>query len=730
MFEGCHANFVGIHQTRGEIGFVFCGIHADFLFYPYSNQVNVTACLKEVYPLRFQVMGSTFSKQFLFNEIIISKPNLQAIDIHNITCCHTLVSTFRITAGKIQVLVMDVQMVVGLLLLFDGPGILSKRITMPRKQAYIRLGTYQCVLQVIEEVATYSSQKIKYTGKTLIDKVIQTKTSKLISIHYPADICSSLYCVICLNSHKNSILNITLWNISYTGSQNRDCNFGGISIFDFLEEVFIFCENGIHPEIADLLWHRIFYTKSSSGFLVIYSYKEYSALTCHFTISASNCELVKLATCGEHQVKAVGMEILSLDFTFVQTIDPTKCTVFQVSSGLHDKNKMLSLEMNHTYMRVSGGFILPFCKALELKFDHTKFEEKAAHFKVKSFFQKHDKDSKIHLTNFEKENKAFRGKITAIDFCPGIGKMSVNFSLVKRGTFDFLLRHMSEKARCHAVFSPSYDIKTSMTVYTIYFQYLTSNWVVFVANKSTSHFKTSANFPRIVFAFFSMELRFKSQNLVISDTSDKVLRVISKSNHRDVLSHLIYYEALAKLLKIKQTKQFGNVPAIHHKIYPMQKLWRSYQYLLQWNLKDHINIAIGGSVSSLMLQIDVAPDKYQVNQLSKHNQKLSYHWIHLQMNSQLKTTFWTEQLNSMSVFVAKKGKCIFCVPFQGTMGYHRGTISWLNAFSFCARSGSSLPIFFSRESLDEFLFMLKESSDLLTITSMFIDLRVKFPQMM
>ncbi len=488
MLESCYTNYLEIHQVKRKTGFVYCGIHADFNLYSLHNHVNVTANLREAYPLVFSFIASAFSKQLVFNEMSNPKPKLYPMVVHHIMFCHAVLSTYRVTTQKFMTLILNISKTIRTsIFLYDGPGIKSDRVEPLISPNRVSLGTYQCLLQFRESSSTFSMQNIKYKGKVFFNKVVLANISMSMSIHYPPQVCVGLYCVVYLHSPQNSILNISLWNVVFTGPQNGDCNFGGISIMNLFEEIFEFCENGVYRTIVDSHWHRVVYTEYSSGVLLLHSYKEYSSFNCHLNISAANCELIKLATCGDYQLKVVGMErVLGTYFTFVQSLDPKKCTVVQVSSGLHDKNKMLTIEMNDAYMGYTNGFIYPICKAVELKLDQTKYKKFAAYFQVKSIIQKLDTTSHI---SFEKENRAFQGEISYSEVCPGRGKMLGNSSLAKTSAFGFHFEQMSVKAKCHVELSALYHIKTTMTVYKINFPYLTGNWVVFVVNTSNVNFE-------------------------------------------------------------------------------------------------------------------------------------------------------------------------------------------------------------------------------------------------
>ncbi len=741
MLESCYTNNLEIYQMFGKAALVYCGIHSNFVSCPFSNQVNMTANLKEAYPLKFSFTSSTFAKKLMFSDTFLPRPKLYPMVVHNIIFCGTVISTYRITTHKFMILMLNISIMVGThLFVHDGPGILSKRMNVSASHTKLNLGTFQCLLQFKELSSKVSLPNIEYKGKTSFQKAIFANNSNSIFIDYPTEICGGFYCVVYLHSSKHYILNITVWNVFYTGPQNRDCNFGGISVLDLFEEVFVFCENERYRKIIDSLWHRVLFTKFSSGILLLHSYKEYSFLSCHINISAANCKLVKLATCGDYQLKVVGMErVFGTFFTLVQSLDPMKCTVVQVSSGLHDKNNMLDLEMSDIYMEYTKGYIYPICRVVELKLDQTKYQQFGAYFQVKSFIEKHDDISEILFSNYEKENKAFQGRITYSEVCSRRGKTSGNISLAKASTFGFYFTQMSEKAKCHVELSAHYHVKTTMTVYKVDFPYLTSNWVVFIVNTSTASFKNVVQVNRVYFpphTRMKQEVKmygsFDTKNLALSDTSDKVLNVISKTNLSDVIPLLMKFEAEASLEKIKRRKQFDNVPNILHKIYPKHKRWDSYQYLLQGNENNHIHIALQGSFSSIMIQFVLKQQKPEVQESSRSQQykEVFFHWINLKNSSQLMTTFHMEKFGHISFFVTRKGKFEFSIPFERIMGHIKGKISWLEAFKYCKLTNLSLSKFFSRDALDELLFLLKESSDLLTITTMFIDLRVKVSHIM
>ncbi len=618
------------------------------------------------------------------------------------------------------------------LFVHNGPGILSKRINVPISHTKIELTSYQCLVQFSGYSLTFSNHSIVYKGEVYFSNVLFINMMESILFHYPTQVCANLYCVIYLHSPENSILKLKVWNTSFSGKQTRDCSYGGISVLDFTEEVFAFCENGIYRNIVDSFWHRVLYVELTWGLIFLHSYVEYSSLSCHINISAVNCNLVKLTVCGDYQTKALEMGDY---FTHVQSLDPTKCTVLQLSSGLHEKNYLLDFRMSVTFLKFKKGIIYPLCKAVQLKMDQTRYNEKGVHFKVNGLIQKYDFVSEVAVHNFQ-NNKAFKGKITLTKYCNEMGKMIVNSSLAVSETFDFTFVQMFHKAPCHIELSASYHIKTTMTVYKVDFPYLSSNWLVLVVNTSNVNFKNVVQLNRIHVPS-DMELRqavqkfgsFRTKNLVLSDTSFMVLRIKSKVvNHSNSLPLLLYFEAETTLRNLYFRKHLDTVPEIYHKIYPSYRLWESYQYLLQGNLNDHILIALQGHFFSLEINFKPGQNKSKRQVFGTKHADVFYHWITQKEKLKFKVKFWNTKIGNNPVFTARKGKFIFSIPFHGIMGYKRGKISWVNAFQFCKQTKSGLPKFFSQDALEELLFLLKTSSDLLTITTMFIDLRVKFSQ--
>ncbi len=736
MYGNCHTNKLQIKQNNERVDFVYCGIQADFFLYPFSNQVQMTPSLKEALPLRFLFTSSILSQDILFNQELFPGAKVTPISIHNMVFCKTVIFSYRITTRKFRILVLNISVLAAHnLFVFDGPGVLSKMESVSINKQ-IPLRSYQCLIQIIKSVHRFLNHNIDYKGNMSVNTALSVDTSKSISIHYPDQICESHYCVVYVHSTKDSVLKVAMSKISFIGKQTRDCRFGGISVLDFMEEVFTFCENIIYRNIVDSHWHRITFIDFSSGFLLLHSYNEYSYLSCHINISAVNCQLVKLTTCGDYQTKAIGMEKLYDYFTHIQSLETNKCTVVQISSGLHDKNNMLDLEMSDAFVKYSR-VIYPLCKPIELKLDQTRFNKKGVHYNVKSLIQKYDLTSVVTFGNLQEESKTFKGKITLSELCPGSGKLSVNSSLAISKIFGFSFAQWFQKAPCHIELFASYHIKTTMTVYNIEFPYLSSNWVVFVINASSISFMNGVQFNRINFPSFkrikwelSKFYSIDTKNLALSDIGDKVLSVRTEIlNHSNEAPLLLHFEAEENMQGLNFRNEFDNVPEIYHRIYPVHKWWKSYHYLLQENLNNRIVVALQGVFSSLKMSFIPFQNRSKTQAFCQDYKQVFYHWVNLKARPPSAPKFLNDIIGSISLFVAKKGKYSFSVPFQNVLGYKKGTISWVSAKSYCERTKSILPSFFSRDSLQEFLFLLKQSSEILTVMSMFIDLRVKFSQL-
>lgn len=731
MLKNCFANNLQVSQD-----FVFCGIHDDFDLFPLSNQIKVAASLKETYPLTFNFTSCVFSAGILFNQKLQSMVNLQPKAIHNIVFAQIVISTYKITAHKFQSLKLYFTIASEVhVIIFDGPGILSNGTKVSFSNNRMSLSTYQCFVQYTELSSNLSSHKISYHGQLAVSVGYFVNLSKSIKFQYPARMCGDLHCVIYLHSTvKYSILRFEIWNVSFAGPQNRDCSFGGIAIFAKNEEVFQFCENNIHRNIVDPLWQRIVHTRFSTAYLVVVSHDEYSHLSASFSVSNVNCSLVKLRTCGEYQAKVLGpAKLQDPYFTLIRRLIPHKCMVIQISSGLHDKNFLVDLAIND--MTITQGLIYPTCKPARLKLDQTEFKEIGTYFTVNSFIQKHDNKGRVTFVNFGQPSKVFKWKILHQELCPEKGATFINTTLAHSEKFYTSFSQKTQGGLCHVQSSAFYHIKTTMNVFDITFPFLTSNWVVLTV-KSSKLFSNEVEWGSVYFPVMNNHNQtflkrlsnqsFETGNLALADTNSIILHVKSKlrNNSNSVFLH---FKAQASLRNIKHKKLFQRVPYTYQNIYPLEKFWKSYHFVLQNNLNEHILWALPGQVDILKIHCEQNNPPSETYH-TQHNQ-LFFSWIEAKTRVTFKPTFSQSDFGRICFLVAKKGAFIISVPFQGTMGHSKAPISWVTAFKYCTHMNISLPKFFSRDELNNLLLLLKGSPELFTITAIFIDLRVKFSLM-
>ena len=198
-------------------------------------------------------------------------------------------------------------------------------------------------LQVLQQSLTSVPKYITYKGRSFImsQYVILNRQTQVFTL--PGNLCLKDNCVLRLRSSGNSILNITITNHTYTGTLESKCGYGGTSFFEYsartVTNMLTLCGPLWFPE-------RSIYSYTSTVMAVVYSYQNYSSVQINFTISASNCTLIKISPCQPR------LKFQELVMTKFLKADPTFCSVVQISSGKFELNREINQSLAET---ISAG---------------------------------------------------------------------------------------------------------------------------------------------------------------------------------------------------------------------------------------------------------------------------------------------------------------------------------------------------------------------------------------
>ena len=342
-----------VSHSKNKQVYRYCGIHSNVVNYPQNRHVS------------------------LFFPRISSRvvPSIVKPGIYNFTVFYSVIDTKRIvTFTKNRLLSSGIPLVWNLYLvprdvrvmkfalrtkkyqhfiltfsndsdlraeLFDGPGTHSSNIFQNNNKSHVT-STFQYVIIIWIPVAKKLNTDCGFqflTESSSIKMNIQLNDSLPLIISHVI----TKYQVWKILSYYN--VNLTIINMTYTGSEDPMCTFAGIAVYslnkDSIKEITNDC-----VYFDKYFTHRDIYSKSNEALLVLYSYKEYGNLSLTMQFSITNCIPVTINTCAlsylckipnnwlcrKHieQIRPLNIKHSQISVDFPISVNPGQCFIFQM----------------------------------------------------------------------------------------------------------------------------------------------------------------------------------------------------------------------------------------------------------------------------------------------------------------------------------------------------------------------------------------------------------------
>ena len=175
-----------------------------------------------------RVKFSVISEDILSIEILNTELNVKPHSIHAIRISRLKIYTYKIQVAKYERLLLNLTSFNNTYYIsFDGPGFMSKKTVLFYFNGTVKLSSFQCVLQVLQQSLTSVPKYITYKGRSFImsQYVVLNRQTQIFTL--PGELCLKDNCALRLRSSGNSILNITITNHNYTGKLESKCGYGG-----------------------------------------------------------------------------------------------------------------------------------------------------------------------------------------------------------------------------------------------------------------------------------------------------------------------------------------------------------------------------------------------------------------------------------------------------------------------------------------------------------------------
>ena len=182
------------------------------------------------------------------------------------------------------------------LIIFDGPDIDSNKLNMITDNTFEASSFQVSILYLsyhnnIEMMFTNSLQKNKVENHYIfyhIMKRIATNGYDLVCAQMANSLCS-----LKLYVSGNYFINISLISLNYSGSNTGYCKYGGLSVYDDLQEVLLLCDNPV-TSIFNNHHKQEIVSSTQSLFLIFYAYWPYSKIDLNITIQPTACKGVHI----------------------------------------------------------------------------------------------------------------------------------------------------------------------------------------------------------------------------------------------------------------------------------------------------------------------------------------------------------------------------------------------------------------------------------------------------
>ena len=308
--NSCELN-VTIHSATRKSDaqkFTFCGIYNNFTFYPHGNKIYFFLHYLNPEDFELEVVYDILAMNVIKysslelegrSDIQLSKFNIDVMAVETIVFVHKLVAKkthyFSVTLNQ------NIQT-----LFYDGPGFLAE-YTRVNTTSKFSSSSFVCFLQIIQsvqreevsdDILTFSSVLKELNQNILID---QNSTT----LYYDSAECfertKTPGCTkhFLLKFSSASHLNVSTKQFNFTGHEDLNCTFGGVSFFDI---------NNTEPNLirsvcmnsgADGQNIQNVYSDSNELIVLVYSFKNYGLLKVGMQFSSTTCKPIKHDPCSD-----------------------------------------------------------------------------------------------------------------------------------------------------------------------------------------------------------------------------------------------------------------------------------------------------------------------------------------------------------------------------------------------------------------------------------------------
>ncbi len=357
VFGNWEGNNVVVKSINTNEIFTFGGIQSNISLYLSDKDINFEANIKLPHNISF-----TIEILVIPTDIIRTKPtyhiqgNIEHLSHHRIPVKAVTVMIYKVQVQKFQTIQLRLTLAderVCVIHVFKGPGFFSKRFMFFDENKKLAVKTWQCIVQTAIDdplLNWVTNKKISFSSKNLRRKVVHVSNDSLLEFvnftSAPVLETEPWQSVLWFQSPPGTVVNITVTQFIFTGEPSNVCAFGGLAVFQFegalAVEEFLFCNKYLTKNYVK--WHapRSMFSSTPSSLLVFYVHKEYATVQVKGVVTFSFCTIAKPLNMCEKLMEETGVftiDRIAKFGTFYEhttvPVDSQKCTILQVSTGMY-----------------------------------------------------------------------------------------------------------------------------------------------------------------------------------------------------------------------------------------------------------------------------------------------------------------------------------------------------------------------------------------------------------
>ena len=528
-------------------------------------------------------------------------------------------------------------------------------------------------------------------------------------------------------------VNITTSSAVHTGQSDSQCRFGGIAFYDFKFDIFLesllLCNKFNYFQLIQVFFQRSLVFSSSSMILILYSYNEYSNLKFIGSASVSLCRGVQINICSSYYI----CTIMDFQYTYNPHYRIYKDGLFEIShrNFFYHLFRRSYISFNkHIYyidlldnacvvMHISPDFYWvtdeDMYRRLKLA-DKRKFVNNHCLFELavgKTPSRSHS--LKFVLSAFLEQNDLLMSMISPIGYAHSMGKQVIL-------EWDQVRKVKKGKLQCHKRETkiPQCQVTSEKNI-----KFFTEYYI-----KTPSHGRTirfGLDFYKWSYSWVSLVIH--PSNKTLESNAEELPKI--NTNQYYYIRRIVMKKEAAFGMHIFSNHTMNLEIQVQSFLFPFANMNWSNIYKIEKKQSQTIMIGLPGVVKYLTLRLVQGKQSVTV--------KLCYYWIFVKADMNYHLDQSHNHILKDSVF--ERTKYLKIKSRQGTYHFikfyekscfdlemddpycHSKVFSWIAAFTLCKNVNGSLPEFYSRGWQEEFVTILKTSTNLYLIEGIFINLK-------